>query len=150
MGPVEPHVSVAEPSWAGPLRAADAALAQGNVQGAVRAWDVAHLAAAGSLQWDGLIEVGDLYLRIGEAAGRRDTTVATSRRAYFAALFRACQAESLEGILRVADAFARLGDAQIVEECLTLARLQAADDDTARARVADFVRALAERGPRPP
>jgi hypothetical protein len=147
---VESRASVTQPSWAGPLRAADEALAQGNVQGAVQAWDAAHLAAAGSLQWDGLVEVGDLYLRIGEASGSRDTTLATTRRAYFAALFRACQTESLEGILRVADAFARLGDAQVVEECLTLARLQAGDDDAARGRVAGFVRGLAGRRPSTP
>src|SRR5437867_1202317 len=82
----------------------------------------------GSLHWEGLIEVGDAYLRIGQDSGLPDATLATARRVYFAALFRACQKDSLDGILRVADAFARLGDGQVVEECVTLARLLAPED----------------------
>jgi hypothetical protein len=134
-----------EAPWAASLRAAESALAQRNLRAAVQAWDAAHLAAVGSLSWEGLIEVGDTYLRIGQASGLRDTTLATTRRAYFAALFRACQKDSLEGILRTAQAFAGLGDAHVVEECVGLAELLAAGDPVAQSRVAEFVRSLEGR-----
>jgi hypothetical protein len=129
-----------EVPWAAHLRLAEAALAERNLRAAVRAWDAAHLAAVGSLSWEGLIEVGDAYLRIGEVSGLRDTTLATARRAYFAGLFRACQKGSLEGVLRTAEAFTRLGDTQVVDECVGLANLLASDDPAARARVTAFAR----------
>jgi uncharacterized heparinase superfamily protein len=136
-----------EAPWAAHLRAAESALAQRNLRAAVQAWDCAHLAAVGSLSWEGLIEVGDTYLRIGQASGLRNTTLATARRSYFAGLFRACQKDSLEGILRTAEAFTGLGDAQVVEECLGLAELLAAGDPSAQSRVAAFVCGLENRAP---
>lgn len=135
----------AEAPWAAALRAAESALAERDLRAAVQHWDAAHLAAVGSLSWEGLIEVGDAYLRIGRASGLRETTVATTRRAYFAGLFRACQKDSLEGILRTARAFAGLGDAQVVEECLGLAELLVGRDPVAQACVAEFVRTLEGR-----
>lgn len=127
--------------WAVHLRAARNALAERNVRAAVRAWDDAHLAAVGSARWEGLIEVGDIALRIGGTDGRRGDAEATARKAYFAALFRARQRDSLEGVLRTAQAFAELGDGQVVEECLGLAELMAADRGDAEGRV----RAVAAR-----
>ena len=132
-----------ETPWAPHLVAAEEALARQDLRAAVRAWDEAHLAAVGSLRWDGLIEVGDVYVRIGQVRGPRDTARATARRAYFAALFRACQHDSIDGILRAAEAFAALGDRQIVEECMGLAEL-IADDAPGRARVAAVAQRLVE------
>lgn len=124
-----------EVPWAEPIRMAREALARQNVGAAVRAWEAAHLAAVGSARWEGLVDVGDTYLRIGDASGARQSAESTARRAYFAALFRACQQDSFEGVLRVAAAFADLGDRQVVEECAGLADLLAADDrDQARLR----------------
>src|SRR2546426_11941578 len=90
----ESESEMPERSWAAHLRAAEQALARRNLRATVRAWDAAHLAAVGSLHWEGLIEVGDAYLRIGQESGLPDATLATVRRVYFAALFRACQKDS--------------------------------------------------------
>ena len=127
-----------ETPWVVHIRAADDALARKDVKTAVAAWDEAHLAAGGSWRWEGLIEVGDAYLRIGEATGYRAAAEATARRVYFAALYRACRKDSFHGVLRAAEAFADLGDQQAVEECLGVADIMAADDD-ARVRVQALV-----------
>jgi hypothetical protein len=61
-----------------------------------------------------------------------------ARRAYFAALYRACRENSFEGILRTAEAFANLGDREVVEECAGLAELQV-DGEQRRRRVAAVI-----------
>jgi inactivated superfamily I helicase len=132
--------------WSTPIRAAYQALLQRDVKAARQAWEEAHLAAVGSARWDGLIEVGDAYLRIGLASGSREAAEATARKAYFAALFRACQKESFDGILRTAEAFAALGDRQVVEECTGLAELLAPDDN-ARGRVRGLLARFAVPAP---
>ena len=122
-------------SWSGHLRNVDRALGQKDLDAARRAWDSAHLAAVESLSWEGLIATGQSCLLIGGATGARPTAEATARRAYFAALYRACRENSFDGILRAAEAFDGLGDREVVEECLGLAELQA-DGDAARQRLA--------------
>lgn len=131
-------VSPGGPPWVVHLRAVDHALARKNVRAAKQAWEDAHLAAVGSWRWDGLIEVGDACLRIGDLEDARPAAEPTARKAYFAALFRACQKESFVGILRTAEAFLELGDEPVVEECLSLAEVLAGDDAEARARVRAF------------
>lgn len=132
--------------WSAPIQTAYQALVQRDVKAARHAWEEAHLAAVGSARWDGLIEVGDAYLRIGLASGSREAAEATARKAYFAALFRACQKESFDGILRTAEAFAALGDRQVVEECTGLAELLAPDED-ARSRVRSLLARFAVPAP---
>jgi hypothetical protein len=100
-----------------------------------------HLAAVESLDWDDLIAIGDARLRIGGAIGAHPSGELAARRVYFAALYRACRAESLEGILRAAEAFADLGDGDVVEECLGLAELKV-DSEEARRRVSALVQRL--------
>lgn len=124
-------------SWRGHLRAMDWALGQHDVEQARQAWEHAHLAAVESLSWEGLIATGDASLRIGGATGGRPAGEPAARRAYFAALYRACRQNSFDGILRAAEAFADLGDREIVEECLGLAEFQV-DGEQTRRRVADF------------
>lgn len=135
-----------ESPWAVPLRAAFEALAQRDLGAAVRAWDDAHLAALGSSRWEGLLEVGDAYLRIGQTLGSRWASEPTARKAYSAALSRACQRPSFDGVLRIAHAFADLGDRQAVDECVSLAQLLA-DDDGARERVQAFLGRVSSAGP---
>ena len=94
-----------------------------------------------SLGWDDLIAIGDARLRVGSAVGARPSGELAARRVYFAALYRACRAESLEGILRAAEAFADLGDGDVVEECLGLAELKV-DGEEARRRVSALVQRL--------
>jgi hypothetical protein len=93
-----------------------------------------------SLDWRGLIEAGQACLRLGGAVGARPSAEPEARRAYFAALYRACRENSFEGILCTAEAFAALGDHEAVEECLGLAELQA--DGAETRRMAAFIRRL--------
>jgi 16S rRNA (cytosine967-C5)-methyltransferase len=65
------------------------------------------------------------------------------RRIYLAALFRARQQESLDGVLRTAEAFAGLGDRELVDRCLRIAESLAARVPDAQAR--ERVREVAER-----
>jgi hypothetical protein len=120
-----------EAPWVAPLRALHQALGRRDVPAATRAWEQAHIAALESLHWDGLIQAGDACLRIDELAGAGHAARTTARRAYFTALYRACQANSFDGILQAAEAFARLGDWQVVDECVGLAELLT---ETAEAR----------------
>jgi len=107
--------------WTVHLRGVDEALAQKNVSAAEQAWHNAYGAALGSRRWEGLIEVGDAYLRIGEVAKGRKAAEARARRCYLAALFRARNEGSLDGVLRAAEAFAALGDREVVEQGIRMA-----------------------------
>jgi len=133
--------SGAEPPWVAPLQRVETALASRNVSAAEEAWHEAHRAALWSRhRWDGLIEVGEAYLRIGEVAHGRQAAQATARRLYLTALVRARQQGSLDGALRTAEAFAALGDRESVTQCLQVAD-QVAErtrDPQARARVEAF------------
>ena len=126
------------PSWSGHLRSVDRALGRRDLDGARQAWQNAHLAAVESLSWDDLIATGHACLRVGGATGARPSAEATARRAYFAALYRACRENSFDGILRAAEAFDDLGDREVVEECLGLAELQV-DGETSRQRLSALV-----------
>ena len=132
--------------WSGHLRNVDRALGQSDLTGARQAWENAHLAAVESLSWEGLIATGHACLRVGGATGARRSAEATARRAYFAALYRACRVNSFDGILRAAEAFDDLGDREVVEECLGLAELQV-DGDTTRQRLSALIGRL-RGGPR--
>jgi hypothetical protein len=125
-------------AWNAHLRAVELALGRNDVDGARQAWESAHLAAVESLSWEGLIATGHACLRIGRATGGRPSAEPAARRAYFAALYRACRANSFDGILCTAEAFADLGDREVVEECLALAELQG-EGELTRLRVAALV-----------
>ena len=131
--PSNPLVAPAAP-WAGHLREMDEALAQRNVEAAERAWHDAYLSALGSQLWQGMVEVGDASLRIGAVRGFRKISEATARQSYLAALSRASQLGSLEGVLRTAQALAALRDRAVVEQCLRIAENLARETRTAQAR----------------
>ena len=128
---------IGEAPWFVHLRVVEAALVRGDLGGAERAWQEAYLAALGSWRWDGMLEVAHAYLRIGQAAGRQQASAARARNLYLAALFRAREQRSLDGVLRTAEAFARLGDRAAIEQCLRVAEALAAEagDRDAPARV---------------
>jgi hypothetical protein len=126
------------PAWSGHLRKVDDALGQHDPEAARRAWEHAHLAAVESLSWEGLLATGHAVLRIGGVTGARPAAEATARRAYFAALYRACRESSFDGILRAAEAFDTLGDREVVEECLGLAELQV-DGEMSRQRLSALI-----------
>ena len=114
-------------SWREPLQSAEHALAQGNFGEAARAEREAYRAAISSGQWPGMIEVGDLRLRMHQGVATRTTDGrAQVREAYLIALARARRKGDLGGILRAAEAFAKLDDAESVERSLRIASVFAA------------------------
>lgn len=133
--------------WAIHLHLMDDALKTKHLSAARRVWHDAYLSALGSRQWAGMIEVGDAYLRIGEAAGTRRAAEATARQAYLIALLWARQQGAIDGALRTAEAFAVLGDRDAVEQCLRVAEQLAArhSNPDARERVRAFAADLSDR-----
>jgi hypothetical protein len=108
--------------WAAPLAAVDAALTAGDVPAALAAWHTAYGAALGSRRWEGFADAGDAYLRIGRASSAPASAVPRARDLYLSALFRARDAGSLDGVLRVAAAFDSLGDRDVTVQALRMAR----------------------------
>ena len=119
------------------LSAVDAALAAGDVPGALRAWHEAYGAALGGRRWEGFAEAGDAYLRIARASGSPAGGISRARDLYLSALFRASGAGSLDGVLRLASAFVELGDDEVVTHSLRIARRLAGanPDPDVRARL---------------
>lgn len=111
-----------EPSWMAHIRAMDAALVARDVKTADWAWHEAYSSALGSRTWEGMLAVGQAYLRIGQATGSRTAATARARRAYLAALVRARAQGAVEGTLLVAQAFADLGDRDMADQCLRVAQ----------------------------
>jgi len=129
--------------WNRYLWRAEEALTHGNRSAAELALHAAYAAALRSPRWDGLVDVGTAYLRIGEAAPTRKPSEARARQLYLAALFRARQQDSLDGVLRATEAFAALGDREVVEQGLRVAEAMAARPPDPEGR--ERVRAAAER-----
>jgi hypothetical protein len=129
--------------WRARLARVDDAVGKKDLFRALSLWREAYSAALRSRHWEGLVAVGDAHRRLGDLGGFRKAAEAKARAIYVAALFRARQEASLEGVLRTAEAFVELGDALVVEQCLDLARPLAAEvrDERAEQRV----RAFAER-----
>jgi hypothetical protein len=128
-----------EAPWISPLSEMDGALARGDFSTAATARHKADLAALASSCWEGYLAVGDGALRLGEAREARSAMEPEARRAYLSAMVRARNARSLEGTLRVTDAFARLGDHDMVEQGVRIARELAGSDEKAMDRVDEFV-----------
>lgn len=129
--------------WAAHIREVDEALAEKNVGVAERAWQEAYLAALGGRGWEGLIAVGDAARRIAAVADPRSAPEAKVLQTYLVALVRARQQRSLDGVLRTGEAFASLGDREVVDLCIRIAESLAAQLRDARAR--SRLRALKER-----
>lgn len=130
--------------WVAPLEAMSRAIERGDFSAAEMARREAYQAAIGSRRWDALLDVGDAALRLGEATGTRPAHEAEARSLYLSALFRARAERSLDGVLRATEAFARLGDRDVVAQGLDVARVLAGSDPGAQARV----RSIAERSSR--
>lgn len=129
--------------WKSHLLQVETSLIRGDVGAAERAWHDAYRTAFGSRRWDGLVEVGDAYLLIGEAAKGREVAEARARMLYLSALFRARQQGSLEGVLRTSEAFRALGDREVVEQGLRIAERLAAQ--TGGAETLERMHAFKER-----
>jgi hypothetical protein len=107
------------------LAVLDEAIAHKEVSRAIHEWRDAYGVALGSRRWEAMVEMGDAALRIDKLAGRaaRYPTGfrAEARQAYLRALFLARSAGSTEGIERVAEAFAALGDAEMAARARAVA-----------------------------
>jgi len=112
--------------WTAYLDEVEMALAAGDRARAMRAWGDAQAAALASRRWEPLLDVGDASLRVGDGTGSPARARVSARHAYRAALFRARAQRSVDGVLRAADAFARLGDRDVTEGALHAARKLAA------------------------
>ena len=121
--------------WTSPLRDMDQAIARGDVASAVTARREAYRAAIASRRWEGFLAAGDAILRLGDMTQSRPTAEPDARRLYLSALFRARGQHSLDGVLLATEAFARLGDRDVVEKGLRMARDLAGSDPESQARV---------------
>lgn len=126
--------------WATRIADMDRALGGDDAPGAQAAWREAYVTAHVTHAWPGMIAVGDAALRLGQVAGASEVGQARARRAYLTALLRARRQGSLDGVLAAGEAFARLGDGQVVRQVLAIASDLAArsGDDGARLRVQGF------------
>jgi hypothetical protein len=122
------------PAWQMALDTMDRALAAGDITGAEMAWRNAYGFAIRSRQWEALLAAGDGSLRIADHVLVKLPYRARAADAWRAALFRARAQRSLDGVLRVADAFARLGEAEGVTQALQIADGLAATDSSGEAR----------------
>ncbi len=107
--------------WKAHVVTIDQALARHDVSAAVRAWHDAYGAALASRGWEGMLAVGDAFLRIGTEAGTTGGSRLNARQAYLAALVRAHRDGSIDGMRRTAAAFAALGDHAVATQCLRVA-----------------------------
>jgi hypothetical protein len=130
-------------SWMEAIRAMDEAMARGDVRAALRAREDARLAALASEGWEGLVLLGDATLRLGRNSGLRGAMEPAARRAYVFALGRARRQESLDGVVRVTEAFVSLGDRDMARKACGIAGGLAASAREPGAR--ERVRALQNR-----
>jgi len=114
------HESGPAPSLADRLADMDAAIARKDQTRAVFEWREAYGLALGSRRWDAMADVGDAAMRVdtlvGRPSGHPSAFRAQARQAYLRALFQARAQHAPEGIERVADAFAALGDRDIAAQ----------------------------------
>ncbi|MGH7318486.1 MAG: hypothetical protein ACRELA_02500 [Candidatus Rokuibacteriota bacterium] len=113
--------------------------------GAIQKLDDAHRAAVASGRWEDLVRAGDAYRRLGEPAGQPEAFDAKAREAYRSALARARHDESLDGVLRVAEALATVADREAVGQAFRIADRLAALDPDARADVRAFAARFADQ-----
>jgi hypothetical protein len=90
-----------------------------------------------------MADVGDTELRIARASSAPRTLEALARRCYRSPLFYARQQRSLDGVLRVSETFAALGDRTAARQGRVIANALASQSKNSHAR--ERVRVLAER-----
>ena len=131
------------PRWEEYIRVMDVALGRGDFYAADTARQEALGLAVGTRRWDALVAVGDAFVRFAEEYPRvRPQVRSEAQRIYRTAILRAQQQGSFEGVLRVSEAFADLGDRDAAREGLTLATALL---DVGGPHDAKRLRALAER-----
>ena len=122
------------PAWQMALDTMDRALAAGDISGAEMAWHNAYGLAIRSRQWPALLAAGDGSLRFADHVLVKQPERARAGEAWQSALFLARKQHSVDGVLGVADAFARLGDEVGLIQALHIADGLAAADPSGEAR----------------
>ena len=125
-----------EATWVEHLEAADHALGGHDVRRALGSWSEAYRSARVARSWRGMLDVADAYVRIGDTLGLRREAMPKAREVYLAAFLGARRERALDGVLRLAESFAGLGDRDVAELCLREAERLAANDPAARAPIA--------------
>jgi hypothetical protein len=126
---------VADAALSAHLSAVDDALARHDIAAASRELQAAYQAALASRRWQGMVAYGDTALRVAEASGTRQHGVEQARRAYLLALYRARSERSVDGALAATYSFVLLGDRDVAQGCLSIARrLARTAEDRARVR----------------
>ena len=120
-GHVDPPATRLVSEWSVEIGHVYAELAAEQIGPAIRSWERARAAARASRQWQGLLAVGDAYLRIGDAVDFRRAFVATARDTYLEALDRARDTASVEGVLGAAAALTTLAACPAVEPTVGVA-----------------------------
>ena len=130
--------------WDQYIEVMDEALARDDFYAADLARRTAYLLAIGSKRWDALAAVGEAYVRFADHPGADPVLRSEARRVYRSAMFRARQQNSVDGIVRVSEDFAALGDMDVAREGLVMAQTLAAASDQ-RLHDAGRLDALADR-----
>src|SRR5215471_16735810 len=137
---VAPHAAAeavgaeTRPAWQIALDTMDRALAAGDISGAEMAWRNAYGLAVRSRQWEALLAAGDGSLRTADRVSVKQPYRARAAEAWRAALFLARAHHSVDGVLRVAEGFGRLGDAEGLTQVLRIADGLAAADPSGEAQ----------------
>lgn len=129
-----------DPERRAALVAMDEALARQDLPAATQAWRQARELALRSRDWRAPLEAADAELRLAAAADRVREARPTTRELLLVALFRARAERSVDGALRAAEGFARLGDHDAAGLALRIAESTAVSygdgEERARVRVA--------------
>ena len=106
-----------EPALPQQVAAMDAALGRMDLGRAHYEWREAYGVALRGRRWDAMAAVGDAAMRADALArgplGHSTGFQAEARQAYLRALFQAHREGSPEGVIRIADALAALGDTDV-------------------------------------
>jgi hypothetical protein len=119
---------------------------RGDGRAAERAWHDAYVSALRG-DWRARVAIGEAALRLGNAGPDQQTAPARARQSYLAALFVARAERSWEGVIRVAEAFAALGDEEPVVQSLRVADELGPPADAPRRGRREALRARLSRAP---
>ena len=136
-----------EDLWRAYLDVFDKEIGKGHRDVAIRVLYDAYGAALESRSWQSMIAVGDAFMAVGTGPGNAAGAQMNARQSYLTALIRARRQRSVEGALRSAEAFRRLSDRDVVEQCLHIAEMLAAGDAEAQQRVREAQGRWATRQP---
>jgi len=118
--------------WSAEVGRGDLELAEEQIGPAIRSWERARVAARLSRQWQGLLAVGDAYLRIGDAVDFRRAFVTTARALYLEALERARDEGSVDGVLGANAALSAIDECLAGEPVIAMAAQAARDREIRR------------------